>query len=53
MLNITSRKVIFTGESTVEDKVICVYNAQIDLTNPKNILFSEIQKDFCLAVIAL
>lgn len=44
MLRSTS-KVIFTGESVVDEKVVCTYNAQIDIANPNNPIFSEVQKD--------
>lgn len=41
----TASKIIFTGESVIDEKTVCVYNAQIDTANPDNILWSEVQRD--------
>lgn len=44
MLNAT-RKITISGESVIDETVVCVYNAIIDFANPEKMNVTQIQRD--------
>ncbi len=41
----TSGRITLTGESVIEDAVVCAYSASIDLDNPEKMSIGQVQKD--------
>jgi hypothetical protein len=41
----TSGRITLTGESVIEDVVVCAYSASIDLDNPEKMSIGQVQKD--------
>lgn len=41
----TSGRITLTGESVIEDVVVCAYSASIDLENPSKMTIGQVQKD--------
>lgn len=41
----TTAKVTLTGESVIDEKVVCAYSAIIDLEKPENMNVAQFQKD--------
>ena len=41
----TSGRITLTGESVIDDVVVCAYSASIDLDNPEKMSIGQVQKD--------
>ena len=41
----TNGRITLSGESVINDAIVCVYSASIDMANPEKMTIGQIQKD--------
>lgn len=41
----TNGRITLTGESVIDDVVVCAYSASIDIDNPEKMTIGQLQKD--------
>jgi hypothetical protein len=41
----TNGRITLTGESIINDEVVCVYSGSIDMSNPEKMTVGQVQKD--------
>lgn len=40
-----NKKITFTGESVIDEQVVCIFSASIDCENPEKTAISQYQRD--------